>query len=94
MPLRFLLGSAQQAIRKSRAFTDKHNQVFAVFIDCPVGMLELNSELCSAMAEAQSRLHFGESSNAKDSSTKVKPPRRGDFPTISVGISHGGGQPV
>ncbi|KAF8078915.1 hypothetical protein FPV67DRAFT_1604272, partial [Lyophyllum atratum] len=79
--------------RKSRAFSDKHNRIFAVFVDRPPGMLGLNAELCSAMADAQAKLLFGKSSNAKDCSTKVKPPRRGDFPTISVGISHGGGQP-
>ncbi|GLB33433.1 hypothetical protein LshimejAT787_0103910 [Lyophyllum shimeji] len=78
--------------RKSCAFSDKHNRVFSVFIDCPAGMLGVNEELCSAMAVAQTKLQFGKSSNAKDSSTRVKPPRRGDFPSISVGISYGSGQ--
>ncbi|KAF8060668.1 hypothetical protein FPV67DRAFT_1423590 [Lyophyllum atratum] len=55
-------------------------------------MLGVNEELCSAIADAQIRLEFGKSTNAKDSSTGVKAPRRGDFPSISVGISYGSGQ--
>ncbi|KAF8059037.1 hypothetical protein FPV67DRAFT_1427063, partial [Lyophyllum atratum] len=71
---------------------DRHSRVFAVFIDRPAGMLGVNEELCSAIADAQIRLEFGKSTNAKDSSTGVKAPRRGDFPSISVGISYGSGQ--
>ncbi|KAF8057453.1 hypothetical protein FPV67DRAFT_1677247 [Lyophyllum atratum] len=38
------------------------------------------------MADAQAKLQFGKSSNTKDPSMGDKPSRRGDFPSISVGI--------
>lgn len=52
-------------------------------------MQDTNDELVQAMGVAQSKLTFG-TKNAKS----TKPHRRGSFPTIAVGISHGGGQVV
>ncbi|KAF8059088.1 hypothetical protein FPV67DRAFT_1718858 [Lyophyllum atratum] len=91
----YLLKSGYELVRyekRSCAFLDKVNRVFAVFIDRPTGMLGVNEELCTAMANTQEKLQFGKCTNAKDSSMKTKPPRRGDFPSISVGISYGSGQ--
>lgn len=58
-------------------------------------MRDVNAQLVEAMEEAQSNLTFGSSLNAQDNSTmQSKHASRGDFPTISVGISFGGGQTV
>lgn len=63
------------------------------FIDCPEDMRSVSEELYGVMDRMLAKLQFGTSANTK-SCSRAAPPRRGNFPTISVGISHGGGQTV
>ncbi|PPQ97424.1 hypothetical protein CVT26_006788, partial [Gymnopilus dilepis] len=72
---------------ESMVTTDKVKRITSVCVSKPAGdesWEELQQRAAQAIESARSRLHF---------SKKDQDHRRGGFPALAVGISHGGGQP-
>ena len=89
--MKFILPSKQLAstisFRIARPLVDIHGLIFAVLGGHPddPGWLEVHHAAYNEIVSARTQCGFPEKSLHH---------RRGDFPALSIGISHGGGQKV